>query len=206
MNFAYGWAFSKPVRKVFYNITITGLSVAVALVIGTIELGGLIASSSTCRAPSGTGSRHRHQPPRLRHRRHVRRDLGDRAVGLALRARIEERWAIWSFPSARSTPISLVRSSTLKCERVRDAEHRDDDCEGEERRDQVEELVESGADEAAVLGAAQRHQQRKCLGVVLERRLGLAGGGRRARHWQGPRRRGQSERWAAWLQSRRCSR
>lgn len=37
MNFAYGWAFSKPVRKVFYNITITGLSVAVALLIGTIE-------------------------------------------------------------------------------------------------------------------------------------------------------------------------
>ena len=44
MNFAYGWAFSKPVRKVFYNITITGLSVAVALIIGTIELGGLVAS------------------------------------------------------------------------------------------------------------------------------------------------------------------
>ena len=44
MNFAYGWAFSKPVRKVFYNITITGLSVAVALVIGTVELAGLIAS------------------------------------------------------------------------------------------------------------------------------------------------------------------
>jgi high-affinity nickel-transport protein len=43
MNFAYGWAFSKPVRKVFYNITITGLSVIVALVIGTIELGGLVA-------------------------------------------------------------------------------------------------------------------------------------------------------------------
>jgi high-affinity nickel-transport protein len=44
MNFAYGWAFSKPVRKVFYNITITGLSVAIAAVVGTIELGGLIAS------------------------------------------------------------------------------------------------------------------------------------------------------------------
>ena len=43
MNFAYGWAFSKPVRKIFYNLTITGLSVAVALVIGTIELGGLVA-------------------------------------------------------------------------------------------------------------------------------------------------------------------
>jgi high-affinity nickel-transport protein len=38
MNFAYGWAFSRPVRKVFYYITITGLSVAVALLIGTIEL------------------------------------------------------------------------------------------------------------------------------------------------------------------------
>jgi len=44
MNFAYGWAFSKPVRKVFYNLTITGLSIAVALVIGSLELGGLIAS------------------------------------------------------------------------------------------------------------------------------------------------------------------
>jgi high-affinity nickel-transport protein len=43
MNVAYGWAFSKPARKVFYNIVITGLSVAVALVIGTIELAGLLA-------------------------------------------------------------------------------------------------------------------------------------------------------------------
>jgi nickel/cobalt transporter (NiCoT) family protein len=38
MNFAYGWAFSRPVRKVYYNLAVTGLSVAVALVIGTIEL------------------------------------------------------------------------------------------------------------------------------------------------------------------------
>jgi nickel/cobalt transporter (NiCoT) family protein len=43
MNFAYGWAFSKPVRKVFYNITITGLSVAVALLVGTIELMAVLA-------------------------------------------------------------------------------------------------------------------------------------------------------------------
>jgi len=42
MNFAYGWAFSKPVRKVYYNITITGLSVAIALFIGTMELVGLL--------------------------------------------------------------------------------------------------------------------------------------------------------------------
>jgi nickel/cobalt transporter (NiCoT) family protein len=38
MNYAYGWAFSRPVRKVYYNITITALSVAVALIIGTIQL------------------------------------------------------------------------------------------------------------------------------------------------------------------------
>jgi high-affinity nickel-transport protein len=43
MNAAYGWAFAKPVRKVFYNITITAISVAVALVIGTIELVGVLA-------------------------------------------------------------------------------------------------------------------------------------------------------------------
>jgi nickel/cobalt transporter (NiCoT) family protein len=38
MNLAYGWAFSRPVRKVYYNIMVTGLSVAVALIIGTVEL------------------------------------------------------------------------------------------------------------------------------------------------------------------------
>ena len=43
MNFAYGWAFSKPVRKVYYNLIITGLSVAVAVVIGAIELMSVVA-------------------------------------------------------------------------------------------------------------------------------------------------------------------
>jgi high-affinity nickel-transport protein len=43
MNAAYGWAFARPVRKVFYNITITSISVAVALIIGTIELVGVVA-------------------------------------------------------------------------------------------------------------------------------------------------------------------
>jgi nickel/cobalt transporter (NiCoT) family protein len=42
MNFAYDWAFARPVRKVFYNLTVTGLSVFVALFIGTIEILGLI--------------------------------------------------------------------------------------------------------------------------------------------------------------------
>ena len=44
MNFAYGWAFSKPVRKVYYNIIITGLSVAVALFVGGLELCQVFAS------------------------------------------------------------------------------------------------------------------------------------------------------------------
>ncbi len=39
---AYGWAFTSPLRKIYYNITTTGLSVAVALVIGTIELVGVL--------------------------------------------------------------------------------------------------------------------------------------------------------------------
>jgi high-affinity nickel-transport protein len=46
MNFAYDWAFAKPVRKVYYNMTITGLSVFVAVFIGAIELLGLVAQNS----------------------------------------------------------------------------------------------------------------------------------------------------------------
>jgi nickel/cobalt transporter (NiCoT) family protein len=42
MNFAYDWAFARPIRKVYYNLTITGLSVFVAFFIGTIELLGLL--------------------------------------------------------------------------------------------------------------------------------------------------------------------
>jgi len=43
MSRAYGWAFLKPVRKVYYNLTVTVLSVIVALVIGVILLAGLLA-------------------------------------------------------------------------------------------------------------------------------------------------------------------
>jgi high-affinity nickel-transport protein len=38
MTKAYDWAFVNPLRKIFYNITITGLSVVVALVIGSVQL------------------------------------------------------------------------------------------------------------------------------------------------------------------------
>ncbi len=44
MRFAYGWAFMKPIRKVYYNLTMTIISVLVAVVIGTIELLGVLAS------------------------------------------------------------------------------------------------------------------------------------------------------------------
>jgi len=44
MNFAYGWAFARPIRKIYYNITITALSVVVAFAIGTIEFLGLLPS------------------------------------------------------------------------------------------------------------------------------------------------------------------
>jgi nickel/cobalt transporter (NiCoT) family protein len=38
MNIAYGWAFARPVRKVYYNLVVTGLSIFIAFIIGTIEL------------------------------------------------------------------------------------------------------------------------------------------------------------------------
>ncbi len=44
MNVAYGWAFSNAIRKIYYNITITGLSIMVALFIGTVELAGVLAA------------------------------------------------------------------------------------------------------------------------------------------------------------------
>jgi len=39
---AYGWALANPLRKLFYNLTVTGLSVAVALFVGTIELVSIV--------------------------------------------------------------------------------------------------------------------------------------------------------------------
>ena len=44
MSHAYGWALSNPIRKIYYNITVTSLSVTVALVIGTIEILQVLAA------------------------------------------------------------------------------------------------------------------------------------------------------------------
>jgi nickel/cobalt transporter (NiCoT) family protein len=44
MNFAYGWAFFNPVRKIYYNLAITGLSIAICFIVGAIEVLGLLPS------------------------------------------------------------------------------------------------------------------------------------------------------------------
>ncbi|MDH6125059.1 HoxN/HupN/NixA family nickel/cobalt transporter [Kitasatospora sp. GP82] len=54
MNFAYHWAFSNPARKVYYNLTITGLSIAVAFLIGTIELVGVLHDQLNLTDPVST--------------------------------------------------------------------------------------------------------------------------------------------------------
>ncbi|HEY4265870.1 MAG TPA: HoxN/HupN/NixA family nickel/cobalt transporter [Micropepsaceae bacterium] len=43
MTRAYGWAFVKPIRKLYYNLTITAVSVLVAVLVGSVEALGLIA-------------------------------------------------------------------------------------------------------------------------------------------------------------------
>jgi high-affinity nickel-transport protein len=50
MNVAYGWAFSRPVRKIYYNLTVTALSVAVAAIIGTVTLGSMLAENLDVRS------------------------------------------------------------------------------------------------------------------------------------------------------------
>jgi high-affinity nickel-transport protein len=45
MNFAYGWAFLNPVRKVYYNVVITVMSVVIAMAIGLVQLYSVLADS-----------------------------------------------------------------------------------------------------------------------------------------------------------------
>jgi high-affinity nickel-transport protein len=40
---AYGWAFAKPIRKLYYNLTITFVSVVIAVIVGGVEALGLLA-------------------------------------------------------------------------------------------------------------------------------------------------------------------
>jgi high-affinity nickel-transport protein len=49
MSRAYSWAFSNPIRKVFYNLTMTGLSVFVALFVGLVEVTQLVVTQLNLR-------------------------------------------------------------------------------------------------------------------------------------------------------------
>ena len=87
MSRAYGWAFLKPVRKVYYNLTVTVLSVVVALVIGVIVLAGLLADRlGVDSGPLAAIGSAEPGVRRVHDRRDVRRGLVDRLGGLALRA------------------------------------------------------------------------------------------------------------------------
>ena len=44
MRYAYGWAFARPLRKVYYNLTLTVISVLVAFVVGGLEIAAVLAS------------------------------------------------------------------------------------------------------------------------------------------------------------------
>jgi high-affinity nickel-transport protein len=48
---AYGWAFNQPIRKLYYNLTITFVSVLVAILIGGIEALGLLADRFSLEGP-----------------------------------------------------------------------------------------------------------------------------------------------------------
>jgi high-affinity nickel-transport protein len=52
---AYGWAFVKPMRKLYYNMNITLISVLVALVVGTIEALGVLQSQLNLSGPFWAG-------------------------------------------------------------------------------------------------------------------------------------------------------
>ena len=77
---AYGWAFVKPIRKLYYNLTITAVSVVVAVLVGGLEAANLIgdqARSHRRRRLLGRDRRAERQfrHARLSHRRHFRGGL-----------------------------------------------------------------------------------------------------------------------------------
>ena len=107
MNVAYGWAFFNPVRKVYYNLAITGLSVAICFFIGTIEVLGLLPMELHIHGGFWDFMAElQHQHRRLRHRRHVRRSPGPSPSPSGATARSRRSGA----PSSKSlTPEAPLR-------------------------------------------------------------------------------------------------
>ncbi len=58
MTHAYGWAFINPLRKLWYNLTITSAAILVAMMIGTVEVLGLIAGRMSLGGPFWAGVSH----------------------------------------------------------------------------------------------------------------------------------------------------
>ena len=93
MNFAYGWAFSKPVRKIFYNITITGA-------VGRRRArhrhdrarSACSPTSSSCTGRSGTGSSTSTSTPSASSSSACSSSPGRSRSRSGTSARIEERW------------------------------------------------------------------------------------------------------------------
>ena len=54
MRVAYGWAFLNPLRKIYYNLTVTLISILVAVVIGTLELLSVLANELNLSGPFWT--------------------------------------------------------------------------------------------------------------------------------------------------------
>ena len=107
MNLAYGWAFFNPVRKVYYNLAITGLSVAICFVIGAVEALSLLPQEihGLSRTAGFWG---------LMYRFNIN-TAGFVIVGLFLAtwlaalliwrfARIEERWSVARGPARPAAP------------------------------------------------------------------------------------------------------
>ena len=109
MNAAYGWAFARPVRKVFYNITITTISIAVALVIGTIELIGVLADQAGI--TSGPLAAIAGIPLDYAGYGIVGLFVLSWLVALAIWrfGHIEEKWSAQLVPSAPDTPATLTQ-------------------------------------------------------------------------------------------------
>jgi nickel/cobalt transporter (NiCoT) family protein len=92
MGMAYGWAFRQPVRKIYYSITVTALSVVVALLIGGVQVAGLLGLG-------GVGLDHVGLLIVI-----VFAVTWAIAVAIWRFGHIEERWNSGVTPSATSTP------------------------------------------------------------------------------------------------------
>ena len=113
-DFAYGWAFSRPVRKVYYNLAITGFSVVVAFVVGTIEIPGHVSNELHLGGFWGVFAGFNINVAGF-DRRVIRRRLGRGAVHLAVRAHrtaVGERGGGPGAPGRTRPPAGLPRPRT----------------------------------------------------------------------------------------------